>query len=138
MHLLVAPEAVARGFRVGLLACALLAGCARQPGAAERITATWAIEPTHPSAGEETTALVTLRDDQRQPVRGAHLRLEAQMLHPGMAPVITNMTEQPDGVYSARWLFSMGGDWALVATGRLADGSRIRRERQIGGVQGAR
>ena len=76
--------------------------------------------------GEETTlATLTLRDRAHRPVRGARLKIQGFMAHPGMTPLITTATEQGDGVYLSHLRFTMAGDWALIVTGELPDGQRI-------------
>ena len=69
----------------------------------------------------------TLRDAEGLPVRGARLRIEAHMSHPGMAPVLAEAREHPDGVYEASLELTMAGAWTLVASGALADGRVITR-----------
>lgn len=130
-------QAAARGFRLALVACALLAGAACRPDAQREVTVSWAIEPAPPVTGTETIAVITLQDEQKQPVRGAKLQLEAHMSHPGMAPVTSGMTERADGTYEGRLQLSMAGDWILVVTGELPDGRRITRQLELSGVRPA-
>jgi hypothetical protein len=137
MHLFVAPGALARLLITALVACALVAGCARPDLVTDRIDATWVLEPGSPRTAGDTVARVTLRERNREPVRGARLRLEAQMSHPGMAPVVADFAERRGGVYEARVRLSMAGDWILVATGELADGTRFSRAHDVRGVAAA-
>jgi hypothetical protein len=132
-----APEAVGCRFRLGLLALAasiatMGIGC-RQP--APGIGVAWTFEPVPPVTGADTIARFTLEDERRQRLRGARLRLEAHMSHPGMTPVTSDVTERGDGVYEAHVRFSMAGDWTLVVTGDLADGTRITEQVEIAGVR---
>lgn len=60
-----------------------------------------------------------------RPIGGARLTLEAHMSHPGMAPVVSTLTEGPDGQYTARLPLTMTGDWQLVTSGSMADGRRV-------------
>ena len=106
-----------------LLACALAAGCSS--AAQDQIHATWTIAPARPVTAAVTSARVTLVDARQHPVHDARLRLEAQMSHPGMAPVIADMRERADGVYEADVRLSMAGDWVLVAAGELSNGTRV-------------
>ena len=131
-----APEALARGLIVALMACAVAAACAR-PDAGADVRVAWTIEPAPPSTGAATVAELTLKDEQQQPIRGARLQLEAHMSHPGMSPVTTPLAETGNGVYAGRLQFSMAGDWLLVVSGQLADGTRFTRQLEVPGVQPA-
>jgi hypothetical protein len=42
-----------------------------------------------------------------------------------MAPLIPTVTDQGEGVYVAYLQFTMAGDWTLLVTGELPDGSKI-------------
>ncbi len=70
-------------------------------------------------------ATVTLRDRARRPVPGARLEITGFMSHPGMAPLVTTVTEQGDGVYVSDLRFTMAGDWTLLVTGDMPDGQKI-------------
>jgi hypothetical protein len=134
----VAPRAHARFLIVALLASTLsgawASACRSDPSA--QITAAWTLAPTPPLAGGDVVARVVLRDGAGQPVVGARLHLEGQMSHPGMAPVITDMSERGDGTYEARLRLTMAGDWILVLSGQLRDGIRITRQLELPGVRG--
>jgi hypothetical protein len=54
-----------------------------------------------------------------------------------MTPVTTALTETRAGVYAGRLQFSMAGDWLLVVSGQLADGTRLTRQLEVPGVQPA-
>ena len=81
--------------------------------------------PLAPVVDEQAQAEITLRDRTGQPVRGATLRLEAHMSHPGMAPVIERAQEQGDGVYTVRLRLTMAGEWILFVRGTRADNRPI-------------
>ena len=109
------------------IAC-VVASCGRVE---HSVTVSWSLEPAPPAGGRDTLTRVTLTDLAGRPVPGARLRLEGHMSHPGMAPVTTRLTELADGKYEGRVRFSMAGDWILVVTGELADGSRIDRQLEV-------
>ena len=126
-----ASEALARGLTV-----LLLAGCAIACGSrASEISATWTIDPTPPRAGSATMVRVILRHADGGPVRGAKLKIEGHMSHPGMTPIVGDVTERENGAYESRVRLSMPGDWIFVATGELADGRRITRQIPVPSVR---
>ena len=137
MHVRVASEVVARALTAAALAGVLALGLGCRGDARDDVRMEWAIQPARPVTGGETVARITLLDARQQPVRGARLRLEGHMSHPGMTPVIAGLMERGDGVYEARLRFSMAGDWILVIAGELPDGSRITRSVEIAGVRSA-
>jgi YtkA-like protein len=122
-----------------VLTCAVLAAwiaaCRSNPAA--QITAEWMLDPSPPVANGDVVARVTLRDGARNPVLGAKLRLEGQMSHPGMAPVVADLQERDGGTYEGRVKLTMAGDWVLVVDGQLADGTRITRQLEVPGIRPA-
>ena len=131
MHVRVAPEALSRGLIAGLAVCWLATGCLRE-GADVRIA--WHIQPTPPVTGRDTTVRLTLLDARGQPLRGATVRLEGHMTHPGMAPLTSALVEGDAGSYEGRLHLTMTGDWVLVVTGTLADGRRFIRQTEVAAV----
>jgi hypothetical protein len=116
-------------------ACVAACGTFLPGESAPGVSASWALEPEPPAVGPPTLTRITLRDAQHAPVAGARLRLEGHMSHPGMTPVIAAVTERRAGEYEAQMPFSMAGDWVLVLTGELADGSRLTRQLDVVGVR---
>jgi YtkA-like len=154
----VAPRAqrqrlIARARTVVVLVCSLAAGCngvtscsvafpMRWGGGDDRdpsdaISITWTLDPSPPVVGTPVVARMTLRDREQKPVIGARLRLEGLMSHPGMAPVVADVVERGDGAYDAPLQFTMAGDWILLVTGQLADGSQLKKRIEIAGVRPA-
>jgi hypothetical protein len=117
----------------GAVCASTAAGCRFDPSG--QIDAEWTLDPSPPVAGSDVLAHVTLRDSAKMPVLGAKLRVEGQMSHPGMAPVISDLTERGGGVYDAHLKLTMAGDWTLVLTGELANGARITKQLDLPGVQ---
>lgn len=81
--------------------------------------------PAAPVVGREIVAQVTLQRRDGAPVPGARINLEGHMTHPGMAPVITPLTEASGGRYLARLTLTMAGEWVMLVRGELSDGQRV-------------
>jgi hypothetical protein len=135
---------VAQQGRTRILGRALVAGglvlaaglaCTRETTTDSPIRVAWAVDPAPPAAGVSTLVRVVVTDQQQQPVSGARLRLEGHMSHPGMTPVVTDMTESNHGIYEAQLQFSMAGDWLLVVAGTLDDGTRVTQQLELPGVK---
>jgi hypothetical protein len=148
----VAPRAqrqrlTARAARAVLvLASSLAAGCSapgcdvhiernRVPDPTDAISVTWTLDPSPPVVGTPIVARVTLRDREQKPLNGARLRLEGLMSHAGMAPVMAALSPHGEGVYEAPLQFTMAGDWILLVTGELADGSPVKKQIEVAGVR---
>ena len=129
-----APEALARRVIAALLVCCIAVGCSRGAGG---VAISWTIEPPSPVVGADTIVRFVLRQRDGTPIGGAALHLEAHMSHPGMAPVAVEAAERGDGEYEGRLRLTMAGDWLLVVSGRLADGSRITESQPLAGVRPA-
>jgi hypothetical protein len=106
-----------------LSVCCLACACHR-PARAEALAFDWSLTPDPPATGD-TTLTLRIRDRAGRLVQGAALRIEAVMSHPGMAPVISPLTERRDGVYEARMQFTMSGDWILLVAGTLSNGTAV-------------
>ena len=127
-----APEAVARRVTALLLAWSCTLGCGSR---ASEVSASWTIDPTPPVAGSPTALRIVLRHDDGTAVRGAKLKVEGHMSHPGMTPVIGDLTERGSGSYEGGIRLSMPGDWIFVVAGELADGRRITRQIAVPSVR---
>jgi hypothetical protein len=106
-----------------------------RPNPSDQINASWTIDPSPPTAGTPLVARIRLRDRSQAPIIGAKLRLEGQMSHPGMAPVVAELTDRGDGEYEAQMQLTMAGDWILVVSGQLRDGTRIVKQIDLAGVR---
>ena len=54
-----------------------------------------------------------------------------------MTPVVADLTERTEGVYEARLQLTMAGDWILVVSGQLRDGTHIVKQIDLAGVRPA-
>ena len=68
------------------------------------------------------------------PVTGARIKLEGNMLHPGMVPVFADAKETEPGRYQSNMELSMAGDWYVLVYVTLPDGSKFERQFEIKGV----
>ena len=66
---------------------------------------------------------------------GAHIAMEADMTHAGMAPVFGEAKETGPGRYQAPLTFEMAGDWVILLHVTLSDGEKLERQFDVRGVQ---
>jgi len=107
-----------------LLALLAIAACGQQSAptaAATDIQIELAVEPEPPAVGD-STLIVTLTDSNGSPVSGAAVRVEGNMDHAGMEPVIAETGESEGGVYRLPFRWTMGGGWIVTVTAALPDG----------------
>jgi hypothetical protein len=80
---------------------------------------------------------ITLKatDASNEPITGARITLEANMSHPGMAPVFAEARETAPGSYLSTMELSMAGDWFVVAHVTLPDGHKVEQQFEIKGVR---
>ena len=77
---------------------------------------------------------VKLGDAAGRPVAGARVALEADMSHPGMAPVVGEAREIAPGQYRGSLEFAMSGDWVVLIRVTLPDGRTLERAVSVPGV----
>jgi hypothetical protein len=77
---------------------------------------------------------VKLHDAAGQPVAGARVDLEADMSHPGMAPVFAPAREGAPGQYQGSLPLAMPGDWVMLIHVTLPDGRKLDRQLSVPGV----
>ena len=95
----------------------------------------WTLSPRPPAVDRPAALSLRLLDAERRGVSGAKLTLEAHMSHPGMAPVVVPVRELEDGVYAASFRLTMAGDWILLVSGSLADGTTVQHRIDMPGVK---
>lgn len=94
----------------------------------------WELEPDPPKVGMATMN-ITLRDSTNQLIESANVKLEGNMSHPGMEPVLATAKEVEPGRYSAEIEFTMGGDWFILIESTLPDDRVVERQINIPGVR---
>jgi hypothetical protein len=121
---------------LALWACWLVVACHRTAQAHD-LTFESSLSPRRVAVGRPALLELRVLDAAGRPVLGAHLRVEAQMSHPGMAPFLATATERGNGVYDVPLRFSMAGDWIVLVTGSLANGDSVEYRVEVPGVQPA-
>jgi hypothetical protein len=117
-----------------VLASGLATGCQRRALTAPDVTLSAELAPRPPRVGPATIT-VQVRGIGGAPLAGAVVRVEADMAHPGMAPVFGDAREVQPGKYQAPLEFTMGGDWFATVTVTLADGRKLERQIDVPGVR---
>ena len=122
--------------RLFVLACvpALLAsGCSKPVEPQSAVAIEYRISPQPVRVGA-VAVTVKLRDAVGQPVPGAHINLEADMSHPGMAPVFGEVRQIAPAQYQGSLEFAMPGDWVVLIHVTLPDGRKLERQVSVPGV----
>jgi hypothetical protein len=109
-------------------------GCRGPAHASSDILIDESIVPQPVRVGTATISL-RLTDALHQPIAGAHVQVEGDMKHPGMAPVFADAVEVSPGSYKARLNFDMGGDWVVLFHITLSDGRKVERQMDVKGVE---
>ena len=78
---------------------------------------------------------VTLTDGAGKPVDGATVSVKGDMSHAGMQPVFGDTKSSTNGVYRIPFEWTMGGDWFVLITGKLADGRKVKEKVDMPGVK---
>jgi len=133
---LLSPRAWPRlGLRAATVALLALSGCERASvPSAEDIGLSWSVDPRPLQVGR-TTLVLRLTDPQGSPIRGARLRAEADMTHPGMRPVVADAVERAPGVYEAHLDLEMAGAWMVFVSGDLPGPRALSRQLDLGLVR---
>lgn len=120
------------------LAVLFLTACSRKPtpSASSAVTIQHEISPNPATVGP---IVVTLRltDSASKAVAGAHIALEADMSHAGMAPVFGDAKEVAPGRYQSQLALGMAGDWVILLHVVLPGGEKLERQIDLRGVEPA-
>jgi hypothetical protein len=109
-------------------------GCRKPAGAPDGISIKTSITPRPVRSGTETIS-IQLTSASQQPIAGAHVQVEGDMDHPGMAPVFADAVESSPGNYKAPLNFTMGGDWVVLFHITLSDGRKVEQQMDVKGVE---
>ncbi len=113
----------------------LAVGCRRQTTESPDIVVTHEITPQPVRVGA-TYVVLGLKGGVSKPVTGARISLEADMSHPGMAPVFGEASEIAPGHYQGQINLTMAGDWVVLVHITLANGRKVERQIELKGVEG--
>ena len=91
------------------------------------------ITPQPPQAGPITVNFKLT--DETKPLVRAHISLEGNMTHAGMAPVFSDAKEVSPGQYQGQMTLNMGGDWVVLLHITMPDGKLVEKQIAVNGVQ---
>ncbi len=89
------------------------AGCSKSQAGQNKIGFTCESEPMPPRVGVNTFT-VALVGASGELLAGAHVSLEGDMSHAGMAPVFGEARELAPGRYQGKLDLNMRGDWVIL------------------------
>jgi hypothetical protein len=81
------------------------------------------------------TFTVTLTSASGERLGGAHVSLEGDMSHAGMAPVFAETSELAPGRYQGTLDLNMRGDWIVLFHIKLASGETFDRQIELRNIQ---
>lgn len=124
--------------RIGIfIACTALqfaAGCQRTNEPLADLKIEHEISPQPARVGPVTVTL-SVTDTSSRPVSGLHLKMEADMSHPGMSPVFADAAETQPGRYQSQLSLGMAGDWVVLVHGTLGGRKVFDQQFDISGVR---
>jgi hypothetical protein len=118
---------------LGISVVLSLSGCSRG-ASAPSIAFESQVAPQPIRAGADAIITIKLADASGNPAQGAHIALEADMSHAGMAPIFADAKEAGSGLYQGGLRLTMGGDWVILAHVTLANGGKFERQIRVDGV----
>ena len=117
-----------------LVAGLLTSDCGRPNRSDQQPQVVWTLSPAQSVVGPAVLS-VQLHQPSGAPATGATVTLEAHMSHAGMAPVLASATETTPGLYSVPFTFTMPGDWVLLVSTMLPDGTRVEQRIDVANVR---
>lgn len=134
-RLLLAPGPLRfNAFSLLLLPVLLGVGCRPPAQAGPEISIQQQISPQPVRVGLATLNL-QLADPIHKPISHAAIEVEADMAHPGMAPLFATAEETSPGSYRANLHFDMPGDWVVSLRIKLPSGQVIERTMDVRGIR---
>lgn len=95
----------------------VLAGCRQSVKTAQDAMYQIVLEETlfAPAVGPAELRFV-VTDGAQQRVDGLTLTVKGDMTHPGMVPVVREVSQSENGVYVVPWEWTMMGEWVVTVT----------------------
>jgi hypothetical protein len=121
-------------FAVVSVSITLFTACSRPQEAQYVVRIDHEISPLPAHRGPATLTL-KLTDATARPVTGAHIAIEADMTHAGMAPGFGEARETGPGRYQSPLTLPMAGDWVILLHVTLANGQKLERQFDVSHVQ---
>ena len=105
-------------------------GCRQQSASIPNLTVSYEVFPLPARVGD---VMITIRmtDVAEKPIAGARVKLEGNMTHAGMAPVIVEAKEIGPGRYQTNMKLTMAGDWQVLVHLTLPDGRELDQQFEI-------
>lgn len=126
-----------RNLLVALCVClAVVQGCRQHSSSKDNLTVSYEVSPLPARVGD-VNITIKMTDGSQKPIAGAHVKLEGNMSHAGMAPVTAEATEMGAGRYQTSMKLTMAGDWQVLVLLTLPDGREVDQEFEIKAVQPA-
>jgi hypothetical protein len=129
-------RAPALALSLTLVLCSLFAaGCQDKTDPGKAVLVQHEIQPSPAHVGHSTIHVI-LTDPAGAPISGAHVNMEADMSHPGMAPVFFSGQESAPGSFTGDVDLAMPGDWTILLHITLANGAKVEKQFDLPGVLG--
>ncbi len=71
----------------------------------------------------QTNLMVTVLNENGEPINDATVNIKGDMTHAGMQPVLGETSSADNGVYTIPYEWTMAGDWFVTIDITFADGS---------------
>lgn len=128
------PSPLTRGLHILLIfLVGIGTGCTKSVSQRSIVVNDEQISPQPPRVGPITVNFKLA--DETKPLVGAHISLEGDMTHAGMAPVFGDAKEVSPGQYQGQLTLNMGGDWVALLHITLPDGKKVEKQIEVSGVQ---
>ena len=112
---------------------AVVQACRHRRDVVPDLTLTHEISPQPPRVGPLTITL-NVTDASGKPATGLRVKLEGNMSHPGMVPVLVDARETAPGRYLSTMELTMAGDWYVIVRVTLPDSRTLDHQFEIKGV----